>query len=257
MPTGPARALEIATHASGLNFVRYRADRGMGRWMAKGAFEVAELACATRLVQAGDVVIDGGAHLGAYTLPLAQKVGPGGHVHAFEPHPDSVAVLTRAVALNGFETRVSVWQVALGATPSPGVLRSRRACSGHGHAWLETGSGRIQALQSERRIGTRIVALDDTSIQGRVRLIKLDVEGAEFLALQGAARMIRRHRPFILCDVGDEALARVSGAPAVALMQTLVAVDYVAHHILPDGLVGPPLDFPSAYSSPAVLFLPR
>src|SRR3954453_19501792 len=38
-----------------------------------------------RLLERGDVVVEAGANIGAFTLPIAKRIGLGGHVHAFEP----------------------------------------------------------------------------------------------------------------------------------------------------------------------------
>ena len=43
------------------------------------------LRLAARLTRPGDVVVDAGANVGAIALECARRVGPGGHVHAFEP----------------------------------------------------------------------------------------------------------------------------------------------------------------------------
>src|SRR2546430_13750536 len=46
-----------------------------------------------RSVREGDVVVDAGAERGLFTARLAQLVGPGGTVHAFEPNPESLPYL--------------------------------------------------------------------------------------------------------------------------------------------------------------------
>lgn len=61
-------------------------------------WEHESLAWCRRVVQPGVTVVDAGAHIGYYTRLLAEMVGPSGRVLAFEPHPESVAVLRRNVA---------------------------------------------------------------------------------------------------------------------------------------------------------------
>ena len=59
-------------------------------------------------VREGDVVIDVGANLGSYTIPLAEKVGVTGGVFAFEPFRRMTQLLNANVALNGLS---NVWVV--------------------------------------------------------------------------------------------------------------------------------------------------
>jgi ubiquinone/menaquinone biosynthesis C-methylase UbiE len=48
-------------------------------------------------VRRGQVVADVGAGPGFWTVPLAQRVGPGGHVFALDPEPAALAALRRRV----------------------------------------------------------------------------------------------------------------------------------------------------------------
>src|SRR5579884_2708762 len=55
-----------------------------------------------RLLQPGDLFVDGGAHIGFFTLAAAARVGPSGRVIAFEPAPATRAALVRNLQLSGF-----------------------------------------------------------------------------------------------------------------------------------------------------------
>lgn len=234
--------------------MRYAADRGLGRAIAARAFECAELACAMNLVGPGDVAIDGGAHLGVYALSLAQRVGISGRVHAFEPHPETRTLLAQAVELNGFAGRVFVHASALGDAAQRGRLRAGRQRSAHAHACLAHGVVRVS--RRERLFPIDIVSLDDFEFDRRVALLKLDIEGAELLAIRGATALIRRHRPAILCELGDEQLARVSAGSSDQVLDALRALRYRAREIRPDGSAGAELDAPPTARMSTVLFLP-
>ncbi|MFZ4792116.1 MAG: tetratricopeptide repeat protein [Candidatus Competibacteraceae bacterium] len=77
------------------------------------------LAVLTSLLRPGDWVVEAGADLGAFTLPLAQAVGATGLVIACEPRRDAFQLLCANLALNGLE-QVHAEKVALDAT-MPGV----------------------------------------------------------------------------------------------------------------------------------------
>src|SRR5206468_8336208 len=56
----------------------------------------------------GMTVLDVGAHVGFFALGAALRAGPEGRVFAFEPAPDTISLLERHVALNGWQDRVEV-----------------------------------------------------------------------------------------------------------------------------------------------------
>ena len=61
-----------------------------------------------KYVHEGDVVIDVGAHVGYYTLLMAQLVGKNGKVYSFEPDPVNFELLKKSVEINGFENVILI-----------------------------------------------------------------------------------------------------------------------------------------------------
>lgn len=147
----------------------------------------------SRFVKPGDVVLDVGAHKGAYTWHLAKLVGAGGRVHAFEPQPDLAARLRR-----GLPDAVTVHQFALSdsnavlplSVPIWGSVRMQ------GHASLET-SRPGQADEDQVEVATRVA--DDLGL--RPTFIKVDIEGHELSMLRGSEKMIRACRPALLLEI--------------------------------------------------------
>jgi ubiquinone/menaquinone biosynthesis C-methylase UbiE len=72
--------------------VRRQLQRGRATWQ-KPARVLRALG-----LRRGDVVADVGAGPGFWTLPLARRVGPRGHVFALDPEPEALAVLQRRLA---------------------------------------------------------------------------------------------------------------------------------------------------------------
>jgi len=64
-----------------------------------------------RYVRRGETVYDVGANLGYVSLSLAKRVGPTGHVAAFEPIPQNVELLRKNIANNRLSS-VRVFDVA-------------------------------------------------------------------------------------------------------------------------------------------------
>jgi FkbM family methyltransferase len=132
----------------------------------------------------GATVVDCGAHIGLHTLVAARAVGEGGTVVSLEPVPQNARALRSNVEDNGFEGRVEVVEAA--ATRDPGSVRL------HLHPWLDR-AGLIGAGDSS--VDTIEVAglpLDDALGDRRFDVAKIDVEGAEALALSGFERALAR-----------------------------------------------------------------
>lgn len=142
------------------------------------------------------IVLDVGANVGWWSVPLARRVGPaGGRVVAFEPVPDNRRRLEWALAANDAQAHCTVVPAALGDQPGElGMwLKSAETGAGSGTAALVTGEG-------ESHLRVPVVTLDawgDENPLPRCDLMKLDIEGAELLMLRGAERFVARHRPLI------------------------------------------------------------
>src|SRR5206468_2932020 len=99
------------------------------------------------------------------------------------------------------------------------------------------------ALTGNQTTTVPLVALDDVNVSGRVRLIKMDVEGAEPQVVRGATRLITRDRPLILSELHPTQLARASGATPDAFVNQMHALGYRAQDLhgasivrAPDGI---------------------
>ena len=77
--------------------------------------------------------------------------------------------------------------------------------------------------------GVRVETVDlDTFLKGEPRIdaVKMDIEGAEGLALQGMVELLRRHRPFVFTEFSPRALESVSGTGGEAFARQLVGLGY-------------------------------
>jgi FkbM family methyltransferase len=189
-----------------------------------GHYEPEITALIERLIAPGDLVVDGGAHIGFFTLLSSGRVGATGRVIAFEPSGPTAEVLEKNVRLNG-RTNVTIVQAGLSDKTGTGVLAQASAS--------ETGQATLRPISdavSSRAVD--LAALDDVLAgkQQRVALVKLDVEGAELRALQGMKRVLARDRPHVIVEVTDTFL-RQAGSAAVDLYRFLTGFGYAAHVI--------------------------
>jgi len=138
----------------------------------------------TELVRPGDVVIDGGANVGHFAATCAQL---GARVYAIEANPKLCERLSRTAGVDD-PPRISVHNVAL--------WRERTELD-FNIATITGWSSLIEnpTFQTASKVRVQAVTLDEfaqTNGIERVRVLKLDLEGAETDALLGAKRLLER-----------------------------------------------------------------
>lgn len=165
-------------------------------WRAKTAFtkEPGTIAWLNEL-KAGDVLYDIGANIGIYTLIAANRVGPTGHVYAFEPHPANMASLARNAPSNSFGN-VTIISTPLHSQDGlcPFSWASDRAGSSGsqlGHTRREDGSDFMPVLVESRYAVTLSTLIGSKAIREATR-IKIDVDGNERDILIGAYPWLSR-----------------------------------------------------------------
>lgn len=136
-----------------------------------------------KAVRADDVVFDIGASVGVYALALL-AVCPRGKVFAFEPDPETAQRLQESLALNPFtHGQVVTWAVS----DSVGTME----------LFTEGAAGFAPTMAKQNeRLKTAVViptkSLDSALANGELpvpTVLKIDIEGAEVLALRGAKRL--------------------------------------------------------------------
>lgn len=146
---------------------------------------VTEAMCS--VVRPGMRAVDCGAHVGYYTLLLADLVGAGGHVTAVEPNARMVELLRRSLLANGLQARVTLCdRPAYGRSDVPVVLDVPEDHPQNA-TLREPGEGVEDVL--------RTVSLDDLLDDAPVDFVKIDVEGAEEQVWAGMAGILRRGAP--------------------------------------------------------------
>jgi FkbM family methyltransferase len=171
----------------------------------------------------GDTFIDVGANVGYFTLLGASRVGPAGRVHSFEPNPRTFRELQRNAALNRFHW-VSLNNLAV--SNQSGIVQ----------LWVgsEIDSGLASMRQTSELLSETIICrsttLDDYVAHqqlGKIRAIKLDIEGAELLALQGAQGMLRGDcRPdLVVCEMA-QSLAAAFEISLISVLRFLAEKGY-------------------------------
>jgi FkbM family methyltransferase len=163
-------------------------DRGLAPHLILNGFWEPWITLAIeRLLEPGMVCIDVGANLGYYTALMADAVGPGGAVIAFEPNPRLSDLARASMFLNGFASRTCISEYAAadrdGRTVhlsfSPEMPMNGTICS--------------EGTPADA-VPVQTVTLDTACAGlGRLDLIKIDAEGAEQAVWDGMQGLLDRH----------------------------------------------------------------
>ena len=167
-----------------------------------------------RIVKKGDVVVDLGANIGYFTLLAAKIVGNEGKVFAFEPEPNNFKYLRKNIEINNY-TNVVALQKAVSEKNERIKLFICPYESGHHTIKQQDGikAYRPEVFYKEKSIDIEAVSLDGF-FEGKrkIDVVKMDVEGAEALALRGMDEILRANRnikifveffPLLIEKMGD------------------------------------------------------
>lgn len=196
---GPDSEFDVLVPPAGR--VRLRGRETIGwHWMVYGPFEQAERDFATNTVAAGGWAIDVGANVGVFTVSVAQALAPDARLLAFEPLPGNVLRLRQNLEASNIEA-VDVLPVATGAAAGEAEFL---ATSDAAYAGL------VNSLESGRTGDVLRVPVTtiDTEWRSRgepqVALVKLDIEGGELSALQGAVALLQRWHPLLIIEATSD-----------------------------------------------------
>lgn len=141
---------------------------------------------------------DIGAHSGLFCLLAARFAGTSGNIVAIEPDPRNAAVLRANIARNQL-SQVTVLEAAVWSSTGRVTFDQAFGESNRTQGRV-VDSGNTDSL----RITVPSIRLDDLIFsQGYCPpdLIKMDIEGAEWDALQGARHLLKELRPKLLCEI--------------------------------------------------------
>ncbi|MBX3298114.1 MAG: FkbM family methyltransferase [Acidobacteria bacterium] len=187
-----------------------------------------------RLVRAGDVVLDIGAHLGFYTLLLSRKVGAGGKVFAFEPNPTVLPSLVKSVS-----TVSNINLLQLGLADKAGDVElfiPEDASMSSLHDWTNGTAGTVDVVKIP------IATLDELYESGAIPLpqfIKCDIEGAELSVFKGAQEMLdRQDAPVLMFELNRPASVAFGSTPSDCLefLRSLQEPKYSFFQVSADGI---------------------
>lgn len=164
--------------------------------MAKGNFEMKETAVVRRLLAEVDVLVNIGANVGYY---CCHALSMGKPVIAVEPNTRNLHYLLKNIQNNGWANRAEVFPVAMGSGAD--ILQMWGGGTGASlvRGWAaipESYVTQVPILSLDRVLGD--------NLRGKKALILVDIEGAEFMMLQGAKQsLVNDPRPIWMMEISS------------------------------------------------------
>lgn len=222
----PATGTVIAELPGDLRLFLDLADRVIGMNILEGGYELEEVEYIRSCIAPGDHVLDIGANIGYFTVLMASWVGQAGSVVAFEPAPANLRLLTRSIAENGFDERVRVFSGVVADDTGEADLLSVDVRYGFNSGGAFIAGDSAPTPLEHRRTRVKKTKLDALEMPRPVSFIKMDIEGAEALALRGAKELLTADRPRVLAEINPEQLLKVSGASAEELIADMASIGF-------------------------------
>jgi len=165
----------------------------LGRF--RRSFEYKVFNFISNTLKPGDIAVDIGGNVGVLTLFMSRLVGSQGHVFTVEASPRNAAILKENIRLNNIEN-VTLINHAVSEVPQQVFMKSPTAV--HNDALL--------IMSEEYSADAEVVdalPFDQIAKQwgiDKVKMVKIDIEGAEIFFFKGAKAFLQTNKPIIIFE---------------------------------------------------------
>lgn len=169
--------------------------------------------------RSGDVIVDVGANIGAYTIRPCKVVCEVGLVIALEPEPENLKLLRANVKLNALCNTIIL---PMAASDHDGTSIMYTKGSGE-HTLIKN-----HHISYDRKINVSTIKLDTLANNyglDRIDWLKIDVEGAELIVLEGASGILGNVVNIVI-EIWNENISRVCDILEEHGYETIVLMEY-------------------------------
>ena len=162
------------------------------------------------VVKDGDCVFDIGAHIGYYSFLFSNLTGKTGNCYSFEPQKNLFEIIKLTMKANGISNIIPFNTLLSNKT---GKIKFFQA-EDQSHSSVTASIGKSEAISSSYDIDS--ITIDDFIRENKipsVKLMKIDVEGAEFMVLEGAKESLKnRIIKNLLIELHEEQLKELGSS---------------------------------------------
>jgi FkbM family methyltransferase len=220
----------MATSNQGIRLTLNTVDSVGSHVFLTGMWESGTTELMLTLLRPGDTFIDVGANIGYHSLLASKLVGPQGTVLSIEPAPHLRNALEKNLALNPTLTGLrNITILPYCASDKPGIVELSALTEGNsGETTLRKLSEGSVTMHVEARLLDDMLSGVDLS---RCPLLKMDIEGAEYLAISGMERTLERYPAISLMLEMDDRFLSELGSSAGMLLNWFVSRGYQSYVI--------------------------
>ncbi len=193
-------------------------------------------------IKPGDTVLDLGANFAYYTERMSKIVGNNGKVYAYEPIPFTFSVFKMLIKHFGLKN-VTYYQK--GVSNKTDIVKFTVPKMDIGT--LSTGQAHIATRHNDKEkdlnykftkeetFDCEVVSLDEfyNNELPNLTFIKIDIEGAELFALNGAKKILKKYMPVILIEINPIFLEGF-GLTSLDMLNFIKELDYVIYYLNED-----------------------
>ncbi len=214
------RSIPEKVETNGSTIFLDREDIAVSGSIALKGFESFETGLFLAALRPGMKVADIGAHIGYYSLLASRTVGQAGRVFSFEPEPRNRSFLEKNVAVNGSR---NVTIIAAAASDAVGEhdLYIQKYNKGH-HSFGRDGVTTGKITVKTTTLDEALHAYSDPALD----IIKIDIEGAEPIALRGMQKTIARSPNLVIFSEVYPRCMNKLGESAVAYLSQLRSLGF-------------------------------
>ncbi len=151
--------------------------------------------------------IDVGANIGLFTVLLSSILSKENKVLALEPNPHALHLLHKNIARNGCSDKVTVFEGV--AAKENGSATLNMIAGMPEYSCIESIAHPAMRAKSSQTQAVEGTSLDSLVARYKLKpgIIKIDVEGSEYLVLSGAMDTLKQYKPAVICEIRDDLLS--------------------------------------------------
>lgn len=168
-----------------------------------------------KLLRRADVILDVGGNIGDYCTTFSCIVGNTGHVYTFEPVPPTIQILEDTIRRQKLN---NVTLIPKAVSDASGNIEIHMPGDDHARPAIHvTERESWEAAETVQTFPCEAVTLEEF-VAGlgipRVNFIKIDVEGAELLVLQGAKKVLYDQSPILFFEIWESYMRDFGTTPS-------------------------------------------
>ena len=172
-----------------------------------------------KTIEKGMTILDIGANIGYYTIMMGNYAGEEGSVFAFEPEQNNFRLLEKNIQLNSMSNVYPIQKAIADKNGTVNLFINR----GHrgDHRIFDSGDKRAFIEVEQTSIDEFTKGMD------RVDLIKMDIQGAEYLALKGMEKTIKKNPDLVIVTEFSPHHLKKSGADPLKFLNKLETSGFI------------------------------